>query len=132
MNADVPPKLNPIAAELDVVRPTRIESEPLPSRVPIHPLAAVVLLGVDNLWNLADWAVVSWVVTIPLSFLMVALPTFCLQKLVRRDSWGRAIAFTMLLGVIAAVPTSVLGTPTGLALLAWTGIDHLVGRPTQR
>lgn len=96
---------------------------------PVHPLAALLLLGVDNLWNLADWAVVDWFITIPLSFMTVFFPTLLIQRLLRRDRWGRALFLALLLGVIAGIPTSVFGSPVGVALLAWFGIDQLVGRP---
>jgi hypothetical protein len=91
-------------------------------RVPIHPMAATLLLIVDNLWNLADWMVIDWIITIPLSFLTVFFPTFFIQRFVQRDGLGSAFAKALLLGVIAAVPTSITGTPVGLLLLAWAGI----------
>lgn len=95
---------------------------------PVHGLAALLLLVVDNLWTLPEFAVVNWAVTIPLSFLSVLVPTFFIQKWVKKDSTGRALGLALLLGVIAAVPTSVTGTPVGLAILAWLGISRLLGR----
>jgi hypothetical protein len=95
---------------------------------PIHPLAALLLLIIDNLWLVEEWAVIAWVVTIPLSFLSVFATTFAIQKVLKRDSNKRAFAYALLLGVIAAVPTSITGTPLGLALLAWTGISKLTSR----
>lgn len=95
-----------------------------PGVPPFHPLAATLLLLIDNLWNLADWAVLSWVITIPLSFLTVAIPTLVIQRRRNRDTWGRALAKAAFLGVLAAVPTSITGTPVGLALLAWAGIQR--------
>jgi hypothetical protein len=91
-------------------------------------VSALLLIGIDNLWNLADWAVISWAITVPLSFFTVCVPVFVLQKLVRRDSLGKALVLAVLLGGVAALPTSMFGTPVGLALLAWTGIDRLIGR----
>jgi hypothetical protein len=38
------------------------------------------------------------------------------------------LSFAALLGALAAVPTSITGTPVGLALLAWTGLGKLFGR----
>ncbi|MBM3881066.1 MAG: hypothetical protein FJ387_15315 [Verrucomicrobia bacterium] len=99
---------------------------------PVHPLAAFLLLVVDNLWNLGDWLVLDWIVTIPLSFLSVFVPTFVIQKTLQRNSFFRALAYALLLGVVAAVPTSVTGTPVGLAILAWTGIHRLVGKAPAR
>jgi hypothetical protein len=87
------------------------------------------LLVVDNLWNLAEWLVIDWFITIPLSFLSVAVPVFFLQKVFKKDPTGRALGYALLLGVIAAVPFSVTGTPVGIALLAWTGIGRWLGPP---
>ncbi len=102
-------------------------------RSPVHPLAATLLLVVDNLWNLADWAVVSWLLTVPLSFASVFLPSLLIQRFLEKDRWGRAFALAFALGIVAAVPTSVTGTPIGLALLTWFGLDKLVGhRPGLR
>ena len=93
-----------------------------PPDAPVHPLAAALLVGVDNLWNLADWVAVTWLLTIPLSFFSVAMPVFLIQRRLHRDGWGKALFKGALLGVIAAVPTSVTGTPVGVALLTWAGI----------
>ncbi len=99
---------------------------------PIHALSALVLIAVDNLWNLADWAVLDWIITIPFSFVTVFVPVFLIQKALKRDSNARAFAFATLLGVLAAVPTSITGTPVGLGLLAWTGLGKLLGRSTSK
>jgi hypothetical protein len=114
------------------VRPVRIEEPRAASGPPVHPLAAVILLLVDNLWNLADWTILDWIVSIPLSFVMVFVPVLFIQRRLMKDRWLRAICLASLLGVIAAVPTSVTGTPVGLAILAWTGISKLIGKPLAR
>lgn len=98
-----------------------------PSGPPIHPVAAATLVFVDNLWMLADWNAVTWLLTIPLSFLSVAVPTFFLQLLLHRDGWLKSLGKGLLLGVLAGVPTSVTGTPVGLALLTWAGILRAKG-----
>jgi hypothetical protein len=92
---------------------------------PIHPIAAVLLLVVDNLWNLADWTVLGWFFTVPLSFLCVALPTFILQRKRLGQGVGKSLGWSLLLGGIAAVPFSVAGTTVGAVLLAWLGIRRL-------
>ena len=97
---------------------------PSSGRVPFHPLAAGLLLIVDNLWNFADWSVIAWFLTIPLSFLTVFAPTLWIQRHLQGDPWGKAILKALFLGVVAAVPFSVTGTPVGLALLAWAGLKH--------
>lgn len=96
---------------------------------PIHPLSALLLLVFDNLWTVPEFIVMNWTVTLPLSFISVFVPTFVIQKTLKKDGFGRALAYALLLGVLAAVPTSLTGTPVGLAILAWTGISKLMGRP---
>ncbi len=95
---------------------------------PVHPLSAILLMAVDNLWMIADWNAMTWIVTIPLSFLTVAGPAFLIQRFVKKDRLGRAAGLGVLLGALAAVPTSLFGTPVGLALLAWTGLNRVLGR----
>ena len=127
-----PPKIIDVPAVSEPVRSHRVESMGGTGGAPIHPLAAILLIFIDNLWNLADWAIIDWIVTIPLSFITVFVPTLLIQKLLKKDRWGRALGFALLLGIVAAVPTSLTGTPVGIALLAWTGISKLIGKPLQR
>lgn len=94
---------------------------------PIHALSALLLVVVDNLWTLPEFLAVSWAVTIPLCFITVVVPTLLIQKVVKRQRFGTACGYAVLLAALAAVPTSLLGTPVGLALLAWTGISRLWG-----
>jgi hypothetical protein len=125
-----PPKI--IDVESERTSPPPIDIPRAPEGAPIHPLAAILLIAVDNLWNLADWIVIDWIITIPLSFITVFFPTLLIQKLLKKDRWGRAFSFALLLGMVAAVPTSITGTPIGIALLAWTGISKLIGKPLQK
>jgi hypothetical protein len=112
------------------VRPVKMEPDPMhPRAAPVHPLSALLLVTVDNLWTFADWAVMGWWLTVPLCFLTVFLPSVVIQRHLKRDRWGRAVVLATLLGGLAAVPTPIFGTPVGLALLAWTGVDRLLGRP---
>ncbi|HTI73026.1 MAG TPA: hypothetical protein VMF06_23835 [Candidatus Limnocylindria bacterium] len=98
-------------------------TSPVPaSPVPVHPAAAALLLVVDNLWGLADFAIVDWILTIPACFITVFVPTFLIQRRLRKDSVGMALVKALFLGIVAAVPFSVTGTPVGLAILAWAGI----------
>ena len=115
---EAPPKV----VDLEVVPP--IGGGPR-AKAPIHPLSAMALLLIDNLWMLEEWLIIDWIITIPLCFITVFVPVFFVQKLLHKDSTGRALGYAALLGVIAAVPTSVTGTPVGLAFLAWTGIAKL-------
>lgn len=120
--------LPPVLKAPTAVATPVLPAEPTVSGPPVHPLSAVVLAAVDGLWGLADWAVVDWVITIPLSFVSVAVPTFCVQKFLRKDTTGRAVAVALVLGVLAAVPTPITGTPIGLAILGWAGINRFRGK----
>jgi hypothetical protein len=127
-----PPKIIDVEVVSESTETPRTKPVQPAAGPPIHPLAAVLLLVVDNLWNLAEWAVIDWIITIPLSFITVFVPVFLIQKLLKKNRSGRAFGYALLLGVIAAVPTSLTGTPVGLALLAWTGISKLIGKPLAR
>lgn len=94
---------------------------------PIHPLSALFLVVVDNLWLLPEFFVVDWIITIPLCFIAVFIPAFAIQKVMKRQGFLQAFGYALLLAIIAAVPTSLLGTPVGAALLAWFGISKLWG-----
>jgi hypothetical protein len=132
MNGD-PTQERPPAIEPEIVneipRRQRPVSPPTGAPSPVHPLAAVTLLVVDNLWNVADWAVITWVATIPLAFISVFVPTFYLHRSKLEQSPGKAFLWAAFLGGIAAVPFSVAGTATGALLLAWLGISRLSSQP---
>lgn len=123
----------PPVIEVEVVTdsqgPGAAGTRPRAEKPPVHPLAALILLVVDNLWNLAEWAVVTWVVTIPAAFLSVFVPTLILHRRSLGQSKARALGWATLLGLIAAVPFSVGGTAIGAALLAWLGIQRLGRQP---
>jgi len=79
----------------------------------------MVLVGVDALWTLVDWAALFWLISIPLSFVACFVPVFFIQKFIHRDPFLRAFGVAVLCGVLAAVPFPVTGTIVGLAILAW-------------
>jgi hypothetical protein len=92
----------------------------------IHPLSALLMIAIDNLWMLADWAAFAWIFTIPLSFLAVGIPSYLIQRHYRGDTAGRAMAIASLLGVLAAIPTPITGTAVGLAVLGYAGFRSLL------
>ncbi len=132
---DIPPKtieVEVVGEDADTEGDRHRQSARSAGGSPIHPLSALLLLVFDNLWTIPEFVVLDWIVTIPLSFISVFVPTFVIQKTLKKDRFGRAFAFSLLLGALAAVPTSLTGTPVGLALLAWTGISRLIGKPLSR
>ena len=124
---DVPAKTVPVEV-LPPIQPPPIVDDGSVGR-PIHALSALILVAVDSLWALFDWAPPIWPVAIPFCFVAVFVPTFLVQKNLKHDSTGRAITFATFLAVLAAIPTPITGTPIGLGLLAWTGLGRLLRRP---
>ena len=138
MRVEKPPKISEVPA-----RPVPVEMlptlPPLPPRPlapaegpPIHGLSALILVAVDSLWAIFDWVPPVWIVAIPACFAAVFVPTYLIQRHLKNDSRGRALTFATILGVLAAIPTFVTGTPVGIALLAWTGIGKLLGKSPSR
>lgn len=123
----------PKTVEVEVLPPELPPPAPPAASVPpIHALSALILVAVDSLWAVFDWLPPVWLVAIPGCFLAVFVPTYLVQKHLRRDSHGRALAFATVLAVLAAIPTPITGTPVGLGLLAWTGLGRLLGRPAPK
>lgn len=95
------------------------------SRVTFHPLAALALVIVDTLWSLPEFANPALIAfTVPLAFVTVFLSVFLAQRRHNGDARLSALWKGILLGLLAAIPTFITGTPVGLALLAWAGIKH--------
>ncbi len=128
---NVPPKISEMPARavpVEVLPPDSNPSTTESDSRPIHALSALILVAVDSLWAVFDWAPPIWPLAIPFCFIAVFVPTFLIQKHLKRDSSGRALTFASVLAVLAAIPTFVTGTPVGLALLAWSGLGRLFGR----
>jgi hypothetical protein len=98
-----------------------------PSRALVHPVAAAILIAVDALWTIPDMAVFALIVTIPLCFLAVAIPVFLIQRFLAKDTGLRAFAIALVLGILAAIPTPIMGTAVGTILLAAAGLRSLGG-----
>ena len=135
---DVPPKLNEMPAKtvpVEVLPPEPTSRAPASSKgdgPPIHALSALVLAAVDSLWAIFLWEPPVWILAIPCCFAAVFLPVYLIQRHLKNDSKGRALAFATLLAVLAALPTPITGTVVGASLLAWTGVGRFLGKSTTR
>ena len=90
----------------------------------IHPLSAVCMVVVDLVWTIPE--VAGFVLpVIFLSLITVGGITFLIQKFVRGDGNGRAAAISLLLAVLAAVPTPITGTAAGILVLGMAGFHQL-------
>ena len=88
----------------------------------LHPVSCVVLMGCDFLWTTVEWAAFLWLITIPVTFTLTALPVYLVQKNLQDDSRMQACSEAVVCGVLAAIPTPIMGTAVGAAFLAMTGI----------
>jgi hypothetical protein len=91
----------------------------------IHPISALLLVLIDSLWGLEDWNVLSWPVSIPLSFLSVAIPTYFIQRFLKKDPVGKSATVALTLGVLAGVPFPIAGTAVGAIALGLAGLRSL-------
>jgi len=123
---EVPAKLVPLEVLPNV--PPPLHTAAPPEGPPIHALSALILAAVDSLWAIFDWAPPIWLVAIPFCFFAVFIPAYLIQRHLKKDVPGRALAIASLLAVLAAIPTPITGTPVGLGLLAWSGLGKLFGR----
>jgi len=100
---------------------------------PIHPLAALATIVLDNLFTLPELAGPElWIFTVPLIGGASLLTTTMVQHFLAKDSWGESIAKGLVMGIIAGVPISVTGTAVGGILLAWAGLHEWVKLPAPK
>ncbi|HUI89727.1 MAG TPA: hypothetical protein VLX61_13500 [Anaerolineales bacterium] len=100
---------------------------------PVHPLAALATLVLDNVFGVVEIAD-----PLLLLFTGLAVGTICtvtvsfVQRYMAKDEWGPAIAKGLVMGVIAGVPFQVTGTAAGGILLAWAGMHEWIRLPSSK
>lgn len=100
---------------------------------PIHPLAALATIVLDNLFTLPEVAGPEvWVFSVPIIGGLCLLTTTLVQRYLARDDWGAAVAKGLVMGVVAGVPISITGTAVGGALLAWAGLHEWIKLPSRQ
>jgi hypothetical protein len=93
----------------------------------VHPVSALLLMAVDALWSIPDMAAFAWILTIPLCFLAVSIPTFLIQRFLAKSTVMHALGVAIVLGTLAAIPTPIMGTAVGAILLTVAGLRSLGG-----
>jgi hypothetical protein len=94
---------------------------------PIHPLAALVTVVLDNIFGVFE--LVDPLMILFTSVIVGAagtLGTTLIQRYLAKDAWGKAVAKGLAMGIIAGVPFSVMGTAFGVPLLAWAGLHEWI------
>lgn len=99
---------------------------------PIGVLAALVTIVLDLLWGTLEFGETASIAGLPLVVItMLAAGFSCwvavalVQHYTENESWGAAISKGLIMGIIAGVPYSVVGTAVGVVLLGWAGIHGL-------
>ena len=94
---------------------------PIPP-APIHPLAALTIIVLDNVFGWIE-LFARW--RHPGTSLLVGglgfLSTLFVQRYLAKDEWGASVAKGLVMGIIAGVPFQVTGTAVGAVLLGWAG-----------
>jgi len=102
---------------------------PIPP-APIHPLAALITIVLDNFFGVFE---IIDPLLLLLSSLIIgvvgAVTTTLIQRYMAKDEWGSSVAKGLAMGVVAGVPFQVVGTAVGVPLLAWAGLHQWVTRP---
>jgi hypothetical protein len=99
---------------------------PIPP-APIHPLAALATIVLDNLFTLPEiGGPAVWAISIPVIGGIGFLTTLFVQRYLAKDGWGASFAKALVMGIIAGVPFSVTGSAAGGILLAWAGLHEWV------
>lgn len=110
-----------------------IESRrPVPP-APIHPLAALATIVLDNVFGVVE-------ILDPLALALTSaavgaagfLTTLFVQRYLAKDEWGASVAKGLVMGVLAGVPFQVTGTAVGVPLLVWAGLHRWTHLPPLR
>src|SRR5579871_5020221 len=80
---------------------------------PLHPVAAIVVIGLDLLWTPEEAGAAFTIVGLaaePILIMTIAAIAFAavamIQRYMARDSWGISIAKALAMAVVAGVPFS--------------------------
>jgi hypothetical protein len=100
---------------------------------PIHPLAALATIVLDNVFGVFEFidplALVLTSVTVGV---VGTVTTMLVQRYLAKDGWGVSVAKGLVMGILAGIPYQVTGTAVGIPLLAWAGLHEWVKLPSPK
>ncbi len=106
-----------------------IKRSPIPA-APVHPLAALTTLVLDNVFGVIEMADPLLLLFTGLGVgAICAVTVSFVQRYLAKEEWGPSIAKGLVMGVIAGVPFQVSGTAVGGLLLAWAGMHQWIQLP---
>jgi hypothetical protein len=100
---------------------------------PIHPLAALATIVLDNVFGAIE-------LVDPLALVLTSIgvgalgtvTTILVQHYLAKDEWGPSVAKGFVMGIIAGVPFQVTGTAVGAVLLGWAGASQWIKLPAPK
>jgi len=105
---------------------------PIPP-APIHPLAALATIVLDNVFGIFELVdPLALILTSVTVGLLGAVTTMLVQHYLAKDEWGSSVAKGLVMGIFAGVPFQVTGTAIGIPLLAWAGLHELIKSPLSK
>jgi hypothetical protein len=105
---------------------------PIPP-APIHPLAALATIVLDNVFGVVEMVDPVALLFTSLSVGVVGTVTTTLvQHYLSKDNWGASVAKGLVMGIIAGVPFQVSGTAVGAILLGWAGLSQWLKLPAPK
>lgn len=105
---------------------------PIPP-APVHPLAALATIVLDNVFGVFEIVdPLALVLTSVSVGILGTVTTTLVQRYLAKDGWGPSIAKGFVMGILAGVPFQVTGTAIGIPLLAWAGLHELIKLPTTK
>jgi hypothetical protein len=114
-------------------RQRTILSRSLVPPAPVHPLAALSTLVLDNVFGVIEIADPLLLLFTGLGVgAICAITVSFVQRYMAKDEWGPSIAKGLVMGIIAGVPFQVSGTAAGGILLAWAGAHQWINLPPLR
>jgi len=100
---------------------------------PIHPLAALTTIVLDNVFGVVEIVDPFALVLTSLTVGGVGfLSTLFIQRYLSKDEWGASVAKGLVMGVLAGVPYQVTGTAVGAILLGWAGASKWIKLPERQ
>jgi len=100
---------------------------------PIHPLAALATIVLDNVFGVFELAdPLALVLTSVSVGILGAVTTTMIQHYLAKEEWGPSVAKGLVMGIFAGVPFQVTGTAVGIPLLAWAGLHELIKLPLSK
>ena len=93
---------------------------------PVHPLSAFITIVIDRLWSTFEITAISPIIL--LTFATCFVSVLLIQRFIEGDDWGTSVAKGVVMGIVAGVPYSVIGTFFGFVLLGWAGVHKIASR----